>query len=51
MLRSIGASDFHVKLVAAVAGADDNGAANEAAEGFEDFLAELLENCKHSIAF
>ena len=43
MLGSVGSTNFDVELVATVAGADDNGAANEAAEGFEDFLAELLQ--------
>ena len=44
VLGGVGATNLDVELVAAVAGADDNGTANEAAEGFEDFLAELLEN-------
>lgn len=43
MLRSIGSTNFHIERVAAVAGADDNGATNKATEGFEDFLAELLQ--------
>ena len=44
VLGGVSASNFDVELVAAVAGADDNGAANEAAEGFQDFLAELLQH-------
>ena len=43
MLRSISASDFDVELVAAVAGSDDNGIANEAAEGFQHLFAQLLQ--------
>ena len=43
MLRSIGATNFDVELIATVAGADNDGAADEAAEGFKDFLAELLQ--------
>ena len=44
MLGGVGTTDLHVKLVTTVAGADDDGAANEAAEGFEYFFAELLED-------
>lgn len=44
MLRGIGSTNLHIELVAAVATADDNGAANEGTEGFEDFLAELLQH-------
>lgn len=44
VLGSIGSANLHVELVATIAGADDNGLAYEAAKGFEDFLAELLED-------
>ena len=43
MLGGVGATNLDVECVATVAGADDDGAANEATEGFEDFLAELLQ--------
>ena len=43
VLGGVGATNFHIELVATVAGADNDGAANEPAEGFKDFLAELLE--------
>ena len=43
MLRGIGSTDLDVELVATIAGRDDNGATDEGAEGFEDFLAELLQ--------
>ena len=44
VLGGIGATNLDVELVATVAGADDDGAANEPTEGFEDFLAELLQS-------
>ena len=44
MLGGIGATNLDVEGVATVAGADDHGAANEPAEGFKDFLAELLKD-------
>lgn len=44
VLGSVGATDLDVELVATVAGGDDNGAANEGAEWFEDFAAELLQD-------
>ncbi len=43
MLRGVGCANLHVERIAAVAGADDNGAANETAKGFKDFPAELLQ--------
>ncbi len=43
MLGSVSTTNLDVELVATVAGADDNGAANEGAEGLENFLAELLQ--------
>ena len=43
VLGGIGSTNLHVELVATVAGADDNGAANEPTERFKDFLAELLQ--------
>ena len=43
MLGGVGTTNLHVELVATVAGADDDGATHETAEGFEDFLAELLQ--------
>ena len=39
MLGGIGATYLHIELVAAIATTDDDGAADEGAEGFEDFLA------------
>ena len=44
VLGGVGSTNTDVELIASVAGRDDNGAANEAAEGFEDFLAELLQD-------
>ena len=44
VLGGVGATNFNVELVAAVAGGDDDGAADEGAKGFEDYLAELLQN-------
>ena len=44
MLGGIGTTNLHVELVAAVAGADDHGAANKGAKWFKDFFAELLED-------
>ena len=43
VLGGIGSTNLHVELVATVAGGDDNGATNEPAERFQNFLAELLE--------
>lgn len=43
MLGGVGTTNLHVERVATVAGADDDGAANEPAKGFKDFLAELLQ--------
>ena len=44
MLGGIGSTYLDVELVAAVATTDDDGGADEGAEGFEDFLAELLQD-------
>ena len=44
MLGGVGATNLDVELVTAVAGGDDDGATDESAEGFEDFLAKLLQN-------
>ena len=43
VLGGVGATNLDVELVAAVAGADDNGTANKGAERFKDLLAELLQ--------
>ena len=43
MLGGIGSTNLDIKLVATVTGADDNGAANEPAKRFKNFLAELLQ--------
>ena len=43
MLGDVGSTNLDVELVASVTTTDDNRAANEGAEGFEDFLAELLQ--------
>jgi hypothetical protein len=43
VLGGIGATNLDVERVATIAGADDNGAANEPTKGFENFLAELLQ--------
>ena len=43
MLGGVGATNLDVERVAAVAGADDDGTANEPTKGFQDFLAELLQ--------
>ena len=43
VLGGIGSTNLHVELVATVAGADDNGTANEVAKWFQDLLAELLQ--------
>ena len=44
MLGGIGPTNLDIELVATITTADDNGATNEPAEGFEDFLAELLQS-------
>lgn len=44
MLRSIDTSHLDVELKAAVARTDDDGLASKGAQGFEDGLAELLQN-------
>ena len=44
MLGGVGSTNTDVELIASVAGGDDNGGANEAAEGFEDLAAELMED-------
>ena len=44
VLGSIGSANLDVELVAAVAGGDDDGTTDEGAEGFKDFLAELLQD-------
>ncbi len=43
MLRGIDSSDFDIELVASIAGANDNRLTSEGSEGFENFLAKLLE--------
>ena len=44
MLGGIGATNLNVELVATVARADDNGAANEPSERFQHLQAELLQS-------
>lgn len=44
VLGGVGSTNTDVELIASVAGGDDNGGANEAAEGLEDLAAELLED-------
>ena len=43
VLGGIGSTNLHIKLVATVAGADDNGATNETTERFKHLLVELLQ--------
>ena len=43
MLGGIGAINLDIELIAVVAGADDDGPADEGAKGFEDLAAELLQ--------
>ena len=43
VLRGIGSANLDVELVAPIAGADDDGPADEGAKGFEDLAAELLQ--------
>ena len=44
VLGGVGATNLDVELVTTVAGADDDGAANEGAEGLKDLAAELLQD-------
>ena len=44
VLGGVGSTNTDVELIASVAGGDDNGGSDEAAEGFEDLAAELLED-------
>ena len=44
MLGGIGSANLDVELGATVAAADDDGLADETTEGFEDLLAELLQD-------
>ena len=43
VLGGIGATNLDVELIASIAGADDDGPADEGAKGFEDLAAELLQ--------
>ena len=44
VLGGIGSANLDVELGATVAAADDDGLADETTEGFEDLLAELLQD-------
>lgn len=44
MLGGIGSANPDVELVATIAGTDDDGPADEAAKGFEDLPAQLLQH-------
>ena len=44
VLGGIGSANLDVELVAPIAGADDDGPADEGAKGFEDLAAELLQH-------
>ena len=44
VLRGVCATHLRVEQVATIAGAYDNGSTHEAAKGFEDFLAQLLQH-------
>ena len=43
VLGGVGSTNTDVELIASVAGADDDGPADEGAKGFEDLAAELLQ--------